>query len=249
MQLTLPTLSQPLKLWEKIELVVGDDAESGHYMSRIEDIGPNAIVISSPEFFKGKSLLKDNVALTVLITREDAIYHFRSIISRCEGAGGELFQLSEPSGVKRMQRRRFVRVSIATDLMYSRIMKGLTDESDPNQLRWHISRSVDFSAGGILIHSADKLKSKEVVLLKIDLFGEIDLPNIVAAICRRVAGTEEDQQIGLEFVLWEDLPTELPGYDLKKLPKSVRQFANKSRVALEAYVFKCQIEMRKKGLL
>lgn len=249
MHLTLPTLSQPLKLWEKIELIVGEDSEIGHYMSRIEDFLSDAIVISRPEFFEGKSLLKENDHVTVLVIREDAIYRFESKISRCDTAGHEMFKLSQPTKVKRMQRRRFVRVNIGIELMYARIMGGRADKSDSQQLRWHMARSVDFSAGGILIQAYEEFEIKDIVLLKIDLFGEINLPVIVAAICRRMAGTEGDRQIGLEFILCESLRKELPGYNVKQLPQSVRKFSQKSQMMLESYMFKRQIEMRKKGLL
>jgi len=45
------------------------------------------------------------------------------------------------------------------------------------------------------------------------------------------------------------LPQELPGYNTKQLPHSVQNFDTKSQMALEAYIFRRQIEMRKKGLL
>ena len=58
-QISLPQTEQPLTVWEKVEILVGDEDKTGHYMSRIEDIINDGIIISTPEFIDGITRLRE----------------------------------------------------------------------------------------------------------------------------------------------------------------------------------------------
>jgi len=54
-----------LKIWDKIHIYVGEGRERGEYLARIEDFINGGIIISQPEFVKGKTLLRDGIEITV----------------------------------------------------------------------------------------------------------------------------------------------------------------------------------------
>lgn len=87
----IPTIAgpgglKPLRVWEKIELLVGDGDSAGHYLARIEDFINGGIVITEPEFLSGNSLMRENADIMVVVCREDAMYQFASTIRKAIGA-------------------------------------------------------------------------------------------------------------------------------------------------------------------
>ena len=47
----------PLNIWDRVELLVGEGDEQGIYVSRIEDVNSEGIVIVKPDFVTGNRLL------------------------------------------------------------------------------------------------------------------------------------------------------------------------------------------------
>ena len=95
--LEIPHLAQPLKLWERIELIVGEGDSSGHYWSRVEDFINDGILISEPEFLGGNTLLREKCEVMVVITRTDAAYRFYSRIRTFSNQGGRKLLLRPPN--------------------------------------------------------------------------------------------------------------------------------------------------------
>jgi len=248
-ELTLPRLSKPLRLWEKIELVVGEGSDSGHYAARIEDFAGDGIVIDSPEFISGSTLLRQGSSVLVLITRDDAVYQCYSTIRKHRSEGGNRFLLTRPRQVTRVQRRQFVRIDMLTPVQWARIDTILDYDAFDEALDWIKSSSLNISGGGILLRVTPDLHVGDKLLLRIGLFPELELPEIVAAVCRRRALKDKQWLAGVEFILQDHLEKHFSQDELDCFPKSVKQYDRAGQNRLVTFTFQKQIELRQKGLL
>lgn len=248
-ELTLPRLTQPLILWEKLELVVGEGTQAGHYTTRIEDFSGRAIVVSPPEFIGGHTLLSNGAEVMILITRDDAIYQCYSRITRHPTSEKKLFLLAPPRGVKRVQRRQFVRVEAFERIEYARVINLPEWEKREDLPKWCQSITSDISGGGVLMSADEDTKPGDLFLLKIGVFPEQDLPEMIAAVCRRVFTQDDQLMAGMEFLTADRLTRHFGINDLKRLPRSIQDFDRGAQNRLVNYVFQRQIELRQKGLL
>lgn len=247
-ELAIPRLSEPLKLWERLEIVVGDDRDGGRYVSRIEDFLDDRIVIDQPEFLTGNVLLTDNCDVSVLVTRKDAVYRFHSTLTKDDGKDHLSYSISKPTKVQRLQRRMFFRVDLLTKVNYSRMS---ADNSRAGVVEFGDSRSVstiNVSGGGMLLNAPAEMSPDDLLLLKVQLFAELKLPETVLGICRRVV-TEKDKLVaGVEFVLAEQLNLHLTKNQVASLPSSVKLFDRLVQNRLVTSIFQKQVEMRGRGM-
>lgn len=248
-QLSLPHLSQPLKLWEKLELVTGEGDETGIYTARIEDFIAEGIVISSPEFVRGHTLLRENADVLMVFTKDDAAYQCHSRIKRYPLDGKNLYLLSKPSKTKRVQRRQFVRVDMLEHLKYARLSPVMDWENYAERLEWLGTTTENMSGGGVMIKMDVELELEDRVFIKIDFFPGEGLPETVAGVVKRVFTLEKRTMAGLEFIVADRLVDYFKSDDLRKLPASVKRFDRRAQNRLVSYIFQQEIELRKKGLL
>ena len=255
-QMALPRLSEPLKIWEKIEIVVGEGTTSGKYASRIEDFRGSNIIISNPEFISGGTRLTDRCQVWVLVVRADATYRFSCRITRTAVGGLQSYLLTDPSDVERVQRRMFYRIELLTPLRFrslgpakskSYISAGESDHHKHES--WFSDSAIDISGGGILFGSEGHLNVGDVVLLKIAFLAEQGLPEIIAGICRRLCDRSGRKCAGIEFICAEQLTEFLDGSVIKALPRPVRDFDRKAQNRLVTAIFHKQVEYRQKGVL
>lgn len=249
MQFVLPQLSEPLKLWERIEIAISKGTASGRYVARIEDFAEGAIVISRPEFVDGGALLWRNNDVTVLITREDAVYQFRSRIKQVKTSTKTIHLLMPPDNVRRVQRRQFVRIELHTKVSYANLTTYEPGPNDSNRFKWRQSKGIDISGSGILMKTKEDMKLRDLLLLRIACFGEIDLPKTIVGVCRRVSHEKDEFSVGVEFIRNEQLGRYFNQEQLITLPESVKDFDQTAQNKLAAHIFHQQIELRKKGLL
>lgn len=248
-QLSLPRLSQPLKLWEKLELVAGEGDETGIYTARIEDFIAEGIVISSPEFVRGHSLLRENADVLIVFTKNDAAYQCHSRIKRYPLDGKNFYLLSKPNKTKRVQRRQFVRVDMLEHLEFAVLSPVMDWENYAERLQWLRTTTENMSGGGVMIKMDMELELEDRVFIKIDFFPAEGLPETVAGIVRRIFTLEKRTMAGLEFIVADRLSDYFKSDDLRKLPASVKRFDRRAQNRLVSYIFQQEIELRKKGLL
>ncbi len=249
MELTLPHLSQPLKLWEKLELVTGEGNEAGIYTARIEDFLGEGIVISSPEYIKGSTLLRENAEVRILFTKEDAAYQCYSRIKKHPVSGKNFYLLTPPRNVKRVQRRQFVRIDMHEQLRYARISPVMEWENYAERLEWTQTTTINMSGGGLLLKLNGELELLDRVFVQVSLFPGQGLPETVAGIVRRVLTIEKQMMAGIEFIVGEHLGEFFKSTDIKRMPASVTRFNYRAQNRLASYIFQQEIELRKKGLL
>lgn len=245
MQLALSQISEPLKLWEKIEIVVADGDEQGLYLARIEDFMADGIVISNPEFKEGRTLLRDHSEVVVLVIKEDAVYQFYSLLAKMEIGGKTLFVLTLPREIQRVQRREFVRIEMIHDVSIA----NLGARNIEGKTIWHDTVSINISGGGMALKTTEDVDPPNILLLKTDIFVRLKIAQPVAAICRRAFYVEKQHYTGVEFIRSDNLPHYFYTEELKRLPNAVNQFDHTAQNRLVTYVFQQQIELRKKGLI
>ncbi|MCK4632908.1 MAG: flagellar brake protein, partial [candidate division Zixibacteria bacterium] len=151
--ISLPQTEQPLAVWEKVEILVGDDDQTGHYVSRIEDITNEGIIVSTPEFIDGVSRLREGCEIRGVITRDEAVYQFNARVKTFTVQGNKLYLLSGPSHFRRVQRRQFVRLELVRDLTCAIIKSGKNAHYGGDELTWSDVRMINISGGGIMMKS------------------------------------------------------------------------------------------------
>jgi c-di-GMP-binding flagellar brake protein YcgR len=248
-QLVSSQLHEPLKLWEKIEINVGEGNDTGRYLARIEDFVKEGIVISTPEFIGGNTLLRDNVDVAVIITREDAVYLFHSHLKRIQTHLKAIYQLEPPADIHRIQRRQFVRIEKRAEVLYARLTSAKTPAPRSIRIKWNRSGIVDISAGGVLMKTQEKLQVDDILVLQIPFLNGLGFPEHIVGLCRRTFHERHQLFAGVEFITSDQLTRYLDSNELEALPKSVKVFDLTVQNKLAAYVFNQQIELRKKGLL
>lgn len=253
-QMALPRLSEPLKIWEKIEIVVGEGATSGKYASRIEDFRESNIIISNPEFISGGTRLTDHCQVWVLVVRADATYRFNCRITKTAVGGFQTYLLTGASDVERVQRRMFYRIELLTPLKFRSLgpAKGKATATDTAAHRhdsWHNESAIDISGGGILFGTEGRISIGDVVLMEIEFLNEQGLPQIIAGICRRVCERSGRKCAGVEFICAEQLSEFLDNSVINSLPQPVRDFDKKAQNRLVTAIFHKQVEYRQKGVL
>jgi c-di-GMP-binding flagellar brake protein YcgR len=242
-------LSQPLKVWERIELVVGDPPDTGRYLARIQDFINGGIVITEPEYLEGSTLLREEINVRVLVTRDDAMYQFSSQIKRMLSHSSREYLLAPPRRFERVQRRMFARVETTKRLSYAVIVPLGDWQSYDDRLTWVQTQTIDLSGGGLQFRTPDQLAVMTPLLVKVDGFREIGLPECIVAIVRRCYKRGDDSFCGAEFLLNDQMQLHLSEKQRRALPKAITQFDRNNQNRLASYVFGLQVSLRQKGLL
>lgn len=245
MHLSLPNTSQPLLLWEKIQITVGEDEKKGSYLARIEDFVGEGIIISNPEFLEGRTLLTEGCDITVLITRDDAVYQFHSKITRYDSSERSLFILTPLRALRRVQRRQFVRIETVDKVRFA----VLGPKPVSGKIEWHASISENVSGNGVLIRCPVRAERSDLFLLELNFFSELGLPQPVAGVCRRSFSKDNISYCGIEFVRSSQISQYFSAGALAELPRNITQFNTVVQNQLVTHIFNEQIELRKKGLL
>jgi len=245
----LQNATQPIKLWEKIEIYVGEGSDAGRYVARIEDFARDGLVVSSPEYITGGTLMRNGSDCTVLLTRRDAVYEFHSCITVSGEGNNRRYVLTPPGDVRRVQRRQFVRIELVKPFSFAIVPDRVTDEMSFATLDWRQTRTVNISGGGILMAAPVPIKTGDLLLLKMKFFGEVGLPLALGAICRRTVTQKEQLLAGIEFIRAENLTRLFNEGQRRLLPESASYFDQTMQNKLVNYVFQEQVRLRQKGLL
>jgi len=248
-QISLPQTEQPLAVWEKVEIIVGDDEQTGHYMSRVEDIINDGIIISTPEFIEGEARLREGCEIRGVITRDEAVYQFYARVKTFTVQGSKLYLLSRPRHFRRVQRRQFVRMELVENLTCAIVKSRKNAHYGGEALKWWDAMMINISGGGVLMKSSTEMAEGTIVLLKSRFFLEVGLPVTIAAVCRRINSEQDVYFTGFEFVRKDRLSTYFTGRERKQLPESIQFYDLVAQNKMVSYVFKQQIDLRKKGLI
>jgi len=241
--------NNPLKIWEPIEIMIGDGTEQGRYRSRIEDFINGGIVISEPAFLEGSTLLRNDMDVVVMITRDDAVYQFTSHIRQTFTSGGRNLILSPPRNIRRVQRRLFCRVETMEELSYALIDPSMDWDDYDENLHWKTTATRDISGGGVLMRLEEPIDLEQLMLLRLNLPEIVEFPEIIVGVCRRVFDQDSLWWAGVEFLVAGRLGRFFSSDETKRLPSAVGQYDSAAQARLVSYTFNKQIDLRNKGLL
>lgn len=242
-------LSQPLRIWERIEILVGDGAQAGRYLSRIQDFLNDGIVIAEPELVGGNSLLRDNCAVNVTVVRDDAIYQFSSVIRRLGHRDQTPLVLAPPNRFRRIQRRSFVRIELIRRVHFAALASPPDWSIYPAGVRWETFHTVDISGGGIQCQTADPQPVGSSLLIRAPFLADTAVPEFLFGLVRRQSSRDGVRTIGVEFLRNDQIRQTLGETYFSQMPTDFRQFDHNAQNRLVTWVFNQQLELRKKGLL
>lgn len=236
----------PFDIWEKLEIIVEENGDTGIYIARIDDFDASGIVITKPEWVKGGKFLVSNAKVFVRFVKSDAMYQFPARTRRLKGKAADRLLLCGIGSIRRLQRREFVRIDYTTKLSYT-VLENLNDKNQ--EFEWLQSRTRNISAGGLLMTVAEHIKDTDTLLLKMKDYSTMGVPQYIVASCRRIIFEQETLLAGVEFVIAEILHKHFKSEELKKLPIQVKDFNIHNQNKLVRFVFEEQIVERRKGLL
>lgn len=249
MQTIRQKVDRLLMLWEKLDILAGEDEMAGKYETRINDFINGGIIITPPHFIGGNTRLRDNMPVVVHFNRNDAAYKFHSRIRTRHLRGVRQMILTPPRRIQRVQRRMFVRIETGSVAEYARIPRRAEAEDREGKFDWIRTTCVNISGGGALIEIEEEFKTQDCLLLKLQFLKKYNLPATVAAVTRRSTSIGKKRHIGVEYILAERLRHYFTRDLITQFPPSVSQFDRARREMLVAGIFSEQVEMRKKGLL
>ena len=241
-----------IRIWERLELIVGEEGKEGVYTCRVSDIKPDHLVISRPVFSYGKSLLANNRFIRVNFTRADAAYSFAARITTTNSESTDDKWLVDLGEIKRLQRRRFVRVEKVSKVGYFILKKPITEKLELKPSDFKKSHTINISAGGLLmpVDEDDEITLDSLLILNFAKSGLKSLNSYVIAIVRQDRETEEKQRVvGVEFILNDNLKLYLSREALSHIPEEARHFTLNIQNDLVSEMFNEQLNLRQKGLI
>ena len=193
-----------------------------HYPSRIEEVGPNYMVVAMPMRKGIPILLEPRQEFTGKIFDASGVYSFKSVFLGKKLRPIPIWIISTPFDLQKIQQRSFVRLDVAVPV----ILEYPSPEDDSQMVTLNLTTK-DISGGGLQAISQMPLKHGLAVELKVSLpeFGSLEFKGEVI----RVHKPQADRPlfwIAIKFV------------DIQE----------NSRDKLIRFIFKKQLEQRQKGL-
>lgn len=248
-QLDIETLPTPLALREKVELIVQQGDREAHYWTRVEEIEDHAIVVSEPELIAGLASWYNGAPVTVVVARDDAAYQFTSRLTILRDQQSLRFRLALPDKMQRLQRRRTVRLDLLMDLSVMRVLRTNDQAPESPPGHWQPARSVNISGDGILLRTDAEIAVGDRLILKFDSFVPQGLPAVIAGVCRRQSREHDRYCVGIEFVVGPQVARFFSAEELARLPREITEFDIRRQNTLINFIFRQQVQLRRKGLL
>ena len=218
-------MKEKLKVHQTVQLNILDGQYKGNYYSTIEGlVGDEVVVVASPQV-ADKVAAPINVGESINMFYWDSMaqYAFQArVISRKDG-GAPTLTLEKSSEVQRMQRRSYFRIQARLRVIFN-IER---DDNETAELRQNEGQTLNISGGGMLLSTKSKLEIGDNLPLMLYL-SEQD--GIVAT--GRVERLEYLSSKGL--------------YRAGIVYAAIHEH---DRDKIIAFVFKREIDLRKKGLL
>lgn len=243
--------NHPLQVWERLRLVVDEDGQEGVYYSHVADIRDDRLVIGRPIFEHGSPLLSEGSSVSVSFAREDASYAFTAQVTEAKPNSPDFVWLVERDEIKRFQRRDFIRLELNIPLKYKLLPSAIKDKPlEPDDI-FEITRTINFSAAGVLFPVDEKVAAHSLMLLDFSLCSLAKMPRYVISLCRQVhrEQNQESKVAGVEFILSERLFRYLKPNELALFPDEAKRFDARRQNALVHELFVEQTMRRQKGWL
>lgn len=151
------------KINNKVAII---DGEGEVYSSDVQDTNEDSVAISIPIKDSAYLPLRKNDIIDVLYYYGSNIYSFSSSVKTRASSNIPLIWIYKPKKYKKIQRRKFVRVSILSKGIFAKVDRTLklTKETIKN-LKFSKCNIVDLSGGGVRIRTSEKLEKGNILAL------------------------------------------------------------------------------------
>lgn len=206
-----------------VEVKVNTGEFIGVYPSRVEDMEKGKITLAAPIKSGYVVPLTANTELEVSYFHQNAIYSFATYILDRQNSPLPMLVVKQPTYVKRIQRRSFVRFEAKLPLRVCLLTEALK-----NSCAGIYVKTIDISGGGLSFESNEKFEPKNELSLEINL-SEQDTVNAAGTVVRVKTkdNTKKELIYSVAFSIIEE----------------------SERDKIIKYIFNKQRELRAKGLL
>jgi c-di-GMP-binding flagellar brake protein YcgR len=186
-----------------VEVEVGLDGEglafSGVFVSRVREAGTGTVVLEVPDEFV--SLLPRWVGreVRVVFGQESIAYSFSSRATGWAAEPVPQLHIATPGNIVQRQRRSFARLDIALPVQFHHVASR--DRAVCG------GRTVDISGGGILFHTREEVKPRDLLVLRL-LLPEREPLVLLARVLRVVSSRKGDHVVATRFVEIEEAQRE-----------------------------------------
>ena len=202
-----------------VELTVMEGEYTGHYRTRIEEVGERLLAVGAL-FDNGEVVpLREGTKVKITFWDEVSAYAFEAKIMQRIAVPVSLFVLELPDSISKVQRRNFVRVPAFYPITFRNVTReGLSDLYKGTML--------DLSGGGMRFSTKERVENKSLLYVQLTLpIGEIQSP---VRVCRAEQIEDSNRySVSVEF----------------------HEISERERDRIIRCVFDIQREMRKKGLV
>ncbi|NPV92424.1 MAG: hypothetical protein HPY50_16800 [Firmicutes bacterium] len=177
---------------------VEEGFHAGKYMSRVEEVNLNRIVMGAPISHNRIILLPRGQEIKVEMAIRGGLCRFGTPVRGQLNTPIPTIQVDWPEQVERIQRRNWVRIPLVADMTYSL----LTEEPETAPLPVK-SRSLDISGGGMLITTTQDKEALGNGLLSLTLkLPALELNSIKARVAHILTGVNKStpNRVGVEFL-------------------------------------------------
>ncbi|WMJ81351.1 flagellar brake domain-containing protein [Clostridium sp. MB40-C1] len=153
----------------KVEVIYNDEA----YLCDIQDTKDNCIAISIPMKEREYLPLNKGERIDVYYYDDKCIYEFTTTVVGRERKNIPLVWILSPERYKKIQRRKFVRISLLLDVKYAVVKEGVSLSKDYlSELKFSKAIALDLSGGGMKLKTKEELKAGEHLIIAISLDGK-----------------------------------------------------------------------------
>ena len=153
----------------KCEILVDDKV----YKSSIQDIGEDYIGISTPIANGKYAPLIRNEQITVIYYDENNLYGFNTSVIGRRMDKIPIILLAMPKDIKKIQRRKFFRVSLLKNVEYLKVDPNISDSTFNRLIKnleaFNKGLIIDLSGGGLKLKTKEEVKVEDRFIIKIPL--------------------------------------------------------------------------------
>lgn len=208
-----------LKVNLRIEILIDNGYSIDRYPSRIEEVRAKTLLTAIPMRAGVVLPIHSGEVLNIHFIYKDEVYSFETLVLGRRLIPIPVLELSRPSEIKKIQRRRYVRLRVNFDVDF-RLVNSIEPGYDKGM-------TVDISGGGLQFTTKKELSVDDIIELRVSLPGRYPLETLA-----RVVRVEKSNPKTTNYSI---------GAEFENLRESQRDL-------VIAFVFEKQREILKKGL-
>jgi len=247
---TGPLKDAELKVWDRLEVEFFEKDSSGIYVARIDDITAEGIVVDRPEWVSGEPLFAVGAKCLIRYVRPTCVLQFASVIIRSLTASNrQQFILAPPQVIKKIQRRKYVRVDVSLPFRFKLITEISSGRKKFDEVEWSEAKTRNLSAGGIGFAWTREIKQGTACALRLQISGQQLDVKTLGIVARCIQETEGCWLVGVEMLSSNEIQRRLKSINTAGIPTSFQQFTDKTRNALVNFVFREEVNIRRREML